>query len=159
MSRICRFSTTVPTADVSRRTSAIGAATSTRSVKRTELQLRVGTALLIHDEHDALHVRLMPRRANLDAPRTGRELRERERAGIAARRRAYFVGRLVHRTDRGAGDNGSGRILHASTDDTAMALRLQSDGQQQRPREQPHRIGNHCESPFVSKLFACDVFK
>ena len=75
--------------------------------QRTDLQLRVGAPLLIHGEHDTLHVCLVARRADLDTPRTRRELRERERAGIAARRRACFVGRLVDGRDRGADDNGA----------------------------------------------------
>ena len=45
--------------------------------QRTELQLRVRAPLLIDDEHDTLHVRLMPRRANFDTPRTGRAPRAR----------------------------------------------------------------------------------
>jgi hypothetical protein len=94
------------------------------------LQLRVGAALLIDDEQNTLNMGLMPGRADLDSPRTRRELRERERTRVAGRRRACVVGRLVHRCHACADDNGSRWILHTPADRAAMALRVYSDGQQ-----------------------------
>ena len=126
---------------------------------RADLQLRVRAALLIHREHNALHLHLVALHADLDPPCSGRQLREGERSRIAARRRACFVGGLVDRSDGGSGDHGARCILHASTYGATMTLRIHADRQHENPCEHAHRPANHHDNPLVSNLFHRDVFK
>ena len=120
--------------------------------ERTDLQLRIGTPLLIHGEHDALYVRLVALRANFHPPGAWRQLCERECSGVAALRRARFVGGFVDRGHRGAGNNRARRILHASANSATMALSIQSSRQHHHQRGDPHRIGNHHAAPLVSTI-------